>query len=296
MDKKDENSIKLMGVSLPREFLENILSSFIEVLPPEQKEKFGDGRLEKIVSLVIELINRRTSLTKENKKLADELLMIGERDLKYSKIAFEEKDYDKSTRDMTTAIDSMVLAFGVSFLGLTEKEAKEINHHSTRAFTNVFYEKPFSDITNLITDMYKNEIKLPERTEVNKSIDSLWNSKEAQMLDENQLDVLLNITEKFRTVIRTELNKKEDNSLEDLMDLIDLGGILKLFEPIFPLLDLYVISFVAYPHYLASQFPTNPMLKPEDYTLNLGIVKVLPKILDKLSEIDKELIVIVRGL
>ena len=277
-----------------QEPIPDVLNYIINLLPKDQRQKFESGSLEKIINLLYTLIDLNKSLTEEKKESAYSFLKVGERDLKYSKEALKNKDYSKSVRDMTTAVEAFVISFGIYFLGLTDKDTKEINHHSTRAFTSVFYKDNFLPLLEIVKDMYPDKVKIPRRVEVNQTLDKLWNNEEAQKLDENQLTILLNLSKNFMSTINLEISKKDENPLGALSDLIDINQLIKIFQPVSLFLDLYIISFIVYPHYKSSQFPNNKTLKPEDYTQDLGIVKVLPQILDNLSEIDKQLIEIMQ--
>jgi HEPN domain-containing protein len=277
-----------------QESIPDVLNYIINLLPKDQRQKFESGSLEKIINLLYTLIDLNKSLTEEKKESAYSFLKVGERDLKYSKEALKNKDYSKSVRDMTTAVEAFVISFGIYFLGLTDKDAQEINHHSTRAFTSVFYKDNFLPSLEIVKDIYPDKVKIPSRVEVNQTLDKLWNNEEAQKLDENQLTILLNLSKNFMSTINLEISKKDENPLGALSDLIDINQLIKIFQPVSLFVDLYIISFIAYPHYKSSQFPNNKTLKPEDYTQDLGIVKVLPQILDNLSEIDKQLIEIMQ--
>ena len=277
-----------------QEPIPDVLNYIINLLPKDQRQKFESGLTQKIINLLYALIDLNKSLTEEKKESAYSFLKVGERDLKYSKEALKNKDYSKSVRDMTTAVEAFVISFGIYFLGLTDKDAQEINHHSTRAFTSVFYKDNFLPSLEIVKDIYPDKVKIPSRVEVNQTLDKLWNNEEAQKLDENQLTILLNLSKNFLSTINLEISKKDENPLGALSDLIDINQLIKIFQPVSLFVDLYIISFIAYPHYKSSQFPNNKTLKPEDYTQDLGIVKVLPQILDNLSEIDKQLIEIMQ--
>ena len=277
-----------------QESIPDVLNYIINLLPKDQRQKFESGLTQKIINLLYALIDLNKSLTEERKESAYSFLKVGERDLKYSKEALKNKDYSKSVRDITTAVEAFVISFGIYFLGLTDKDAQEINHHSTRAFTSVFYKDNFLPSLEIVKDIYPDKVKIPSRVEVNQTLDKLWNNEEAQKLDENQLTILLNLSKNFMSTINLEISKKDENPLGALSDLIDINQLIKIFQPVSLFLDLYIISFIAYPHYKSSQFPNNKTLKPEDYTQDLGIVKVLPQILDNLSEIDKQLIEIMQ--
>ncbi len=277
-----------------QEPIPDVLNYIINLLPKDQRQKFESGLTQKIINLLYALIDLNKSLTEERKESAYSFLKVGERDLKYSKEALKNKDYSKSVRDITTAVEAFVISFGIYFLGLTDKDAQEINHHSTRAFTSVFYKDNFLPSLEIVKDIYPDKVKIPSRVEVNQTLDKLWNNEEAQKLDENQLTILLNLSKNFMSTINLEISKKDGNPLGALSDLIDINQLIKIFQPVSLFLDLYIISFIAYPHYKSSQFPNNKTLKPEDYTQDLGIVKVLPQILDNLSEIDKQLIEIMQ--
>ena len=277
-----------------QEPIPDVLNYIINLLPKDQRQKFESGLTQKIINLLYALIDLNKSLTEEKKESAYSFLKVGERDLKYSKEALKNKDYSKSVRDITTAVEAFVISFGIYFLGLTDKDAQEINHHSTRAFTSVFYKDNFLPSLEIVKDIYPDKVKIPSRVEVNQTLDKLWNNEEAQKLDENQLTILLNLSKNFMSTINLEISKKDENPLGALSDLIDINQLIKIFQPVSLFLDLYIISFIAYPHYKSSQFPNNKTLKPEDYTQDLGIVKVLPQILDNLSEIDKQLIEIMQ--
>ena len=277
-----------------QEPIPDVLNYIINLLPKDQRQKFESGSTQKIINLLYALIDLNKSLTEERKESAYSFLKVGERDLKYSKEALKNKDYSKSVRDMTTAVEAFVISFGIYFLGLTDKDAQEINHHSTRAFTSVFYKDNFLPSLEIVKDIYPDKVKIPSRVEVNQTLDKLWNNEEAQKLDENQLTILLNLSKNFMSTINLEISKKDENPLGALSDLIDINQLIKIFQPVSLFVDLYIISFIAYPHYKSSQFPNNKTLKPEDYTQDLGIVKVLPQILDNLSEIDKQLIEIMQ--
>lgn len=277
-----------------QEPIPDVLNYIINLLPKDQRQKFESGLTQKIINLLYALIDLNKSLTEEKKESAYSFLKVGERDLKYSKEALKNKDYSKSVRDITTAVEAFVISFGIYFLGLTDKDAQEINHHSTRAFTSVFYKDNFLPSLEIVKDIYPDKVKIPSRVEVNQTLDKLWNNEEAQKLDENQLTILLNLSKNFMSTINLEISKKDGNPLGALSDLIDINQLIKIFQPVSLFLDLYIISFIAYPHYKSSQFPNNKTLKPEDYTQDLGIVKVLPQILDNLSEIDKQLIEIMQ--
>lgn len=287
-NKDDKNSIEIGGVSLSKDMLEDLFSTVIDMLPPSQKEKFGGDFKNRLLDFIIKMVQIRLNLTEKQKTLASDFLIVGEKDLKYSKLAFENKDYDRSVRYMTTSVESFVLAFGASFLGITEKEAKEINHHVTRTFTSTLYKEPFSKLIDLITETYKDQINVPKENKINKSIDDLWNNGDSQTLDEKQLDVLLNITKNIGDAVNLELNKDDNNQIINLLDTLgfDLSSLLDIPSL---LIDLYIISFIAYPHYNSAQHANSQSIRPKDYTSDLGIVKVMPKILEMLSKIDEKL-------
>lgn len=293
-NKDDKNSIEIGKVFLLKELVEDLFGDVIGMLPENQKEKFGDDVRKKILEVIVKMTQMDLNLTEEQKTLSNEFLRVGERDLKYSKLAFENKDYDKSVRDMTTSVESFVLAFGVSFLGITEKEAKEMNHHVTRTFTSILYKDPFSELIDLITEIYKDQINDPKENKINKSIDDLWNNKDSQVLDEKQLNALLNLTKNINEAVNLELNKEDNKQIINLLN--TFGFYLSSFLDIpYLIADLYIISFIAYPHYNSAQHANNQAIKPKDYTSDLGIVKAMPDVLEMLSRIDEKLGHLIKG-
>lgn len=293
-NKDDKNSIEIGGVSLSKDMLEDLFSIVIDMLPPSQKEKFGSDFKNRLLDFIIKMVQIQLNLTEKQKTLASDFLIVGEKDLKYSELAFENKDYDRSVRYMTTSVESFVLAFGASFLGITEKEAKEINHHITRTFTSILYKEPISDLIDLIKEMYKEQANVPKENRINKSIDDLWDNEDSQMLDEKQLKALLNITKNINELVNLELNKNDNNQITNLLNAFGFD-LSPLLEIPFLLVDLYIISFIAYPHYNSAQHANSQTIKPKDYTADLGIVKVMPDILEMLSKIDEKLGCLIKG-
>ena len=206
-----------------QESIPDVLNYIINLLPKDQRQKFENGSIQKIINLLYASIDLNKSLTEERKKSAYSFLKVGERDLKYSKEALKNKDYSKSVRDMTTVVEDFVISFGIYFLGLTDKDAQEINHHSTRAFTSVFYKDNFLQSLEIVKDIYPDKVKIPSRAEVNQTLDKLWNNEEAQKLDENQLTILLNLSKNFMSTINLKISKKDENPLGALSDLIDIN-------------------------------------------------------------------------
>ncbi len=298
MVKNDNKESKNEEPTSPEQNLKNtllpIFHNIIDKLPSEQRQKFRNGEIEKILDIEFVLVERERALDPKERILAKEFLDKAEKELRYAKQAYNQKDYDVSIRNMTTATEGIAKAFGIRFLGLTSNDDKNLGHFSTMAFTTVLDREPFIKIKNIFKDMYS--LNLPESDQVNKAIKNLWDNKVAQELTEEQLNSLLNLTDEMKTLFRSELNNKDSNLIGniqdligDILNLIDINKIFNLFDKVFYILDLYIISSIVYPHYKSSQFADNSALKPKDYTTELGIVKVAPRILDKLQRIDKEL-------
>lgn len=270
---------------------------------------------EEILNLmdIIEINNE----TKEIK--ANSFIKAGEDDLKSAKILYNSKIFPNAIYHLQQSVEKFVKGYMIDFIGLTNKEIKNINHDSPKAFIKLIkkmdkiltislvFAKNYNVLDNQTSDILINNVQ-----NIN-MFDNLFNKNKGYIakMDCFEIRRFINTASKINDsfdlsksneiseriiedikslkneLIATEISENNKTTMNEAIDVIDtilINFDISKFAESSKLSVLYILSLLTYPHATLARYP-NQILPPEKYDENLGIVQCFDEIIEILEKI-----------
>lgn len=254
------------------------------------------------------------SIPKDKLELSNQLIECSKRDLEICNLLYERNYFAEYAYHLQQSVEKITKAYAISINVLSQKEYKSISHLSPRAFILII-EKEISSLEIIKKIGFNISIDLKPLSNL---INSLESQKEIALYKEEQIVVLLNYFDKVSSQLNfdvfnfdensvteinntssnlinlmDELNEKDKKFLKNFTNIFSKGIKPKLKEINFKekgsnyiinLLGLYFLSIITFPHETFTRYP-DKIVKPLDYTEELGICKVKSKIIKILQAI-----------
>lgn len=231
----------------------------------------------------------------EKRLLAKKYIIEAQRDLRRANLLYKDNDYPGAIYHLQQSVEKLHKAAGHGIFRLGDGFEKQASHDSHQVFGKIFEEEWVKSTLTLMHDVNP-QINLPT-TEFDKiSKDRLKIAKEKK----EEIEKLLDIIDFIETMFDKEETREKlallsilENS-EETQDLnSDEGGQKirndlpqKLGIFVTAIIRLFILGAITFPHEAYTRYPDGEMT-PDDYTPELGIVQVLPRILIKQEDTIK---------
>jgi hypothetical protein len=248
--------------------------------------------------------------SEEIQTLASNFLECAKQDLASCKILYQEKQFSQSTYHLQQAVEKTTKSYVLYWWKFNQKDMKIIKHDSLNAFLMLLdrmskyvdiakkmypaLKTDNSDVKNILKDE-KKRIELAKADyKVFQAMFKLFD--DTKIAFENALNNVQEILAPFNISKSLKIGLKDTSSKEinKLVNGKSNSEILKTFfnrESTLNFLNknldfclLYTIAGMTFPHEEYTRYPDKE-IKPTDYTMDLGIVKATPELINHMERI-----------
>jgi len=276
---------------------EDILEIINQILPKNKnipKEKVDD--IFSFITSINELIiNRKQKNSEKNITLAKEFLELSKKDISISKYLYDKKDFSNSVYHLQQSVEKLTKAFGLAFFMLNKndfKGKKGVSHKTPLAFVKMLNVKWVEPYISLMKSFYPNL-----KTDT-KELEEIIHKKKYELakLNENEIRNFLNLAKNIKHKLEDKDVKRQiTNIIDNILSSSLLPETSKeskalhflrnnfKIDFVISFISLYLLSVITYPHFSYTRYPDEE-IKPTEYTMSRGIVKVSPEIWKFLDE------------
>lgn len=231
-------------------------------------------------ALVVKLLRRsEQKFSIEKQRMALSFLNDAKDALKLSRLLYTSGMLADSIFNLQQSVEKACKSLGLAIGTLETTDMRSIGHKSPKVFLKLLKEP----ITREVLPLLKRFGLKEEKENIQKLEEILSsNSLEFALLSYEQLKVLLSIVDKMEEEVipqyKIELNKAKEILLKYLRKYEHEIVAHDMSDFLTALTSLWVTGTITYAHEQTSRYSDTPIIKREDYTLDMPIVRITPEI------------------
>jgi hypothetical protein len=231
-------------------------------------------------ALVVKLLRRsEEKFSIEKQRMALSFLDDAKDALKLSRLLYSSGMLADSIFNLQQSVEKACKSLGLAIGTLETTDMRSIGHKSPKVFIKLLKEP----ITREVLPLLK-KFGLKEEKENIQNLEEMLNSNslEFALLSYGQLKILLSIVNKMKEEVipqyKIELNKVKEIFLKYLRKYEHEIVAYDMSDFLMALTSLWVTGAITYAHEQTSRYSDTPIIKREDYTLDMPIVRIAPEL------------------
>ena len=227
---------------------------------------------------------------KRNRPLAIEFLEVAEQDMKASEVLYDQELYALSTFHLQQAIEKTVKSIGYLY-GISD--ARSLEHTSAKGLIKILeqyreFVTPFFELAKVLT-----QVSMPSISETlaqaKGGLEDLSADPKWLRIEYERIQSFLSIADQLRQGVNAKFEEIKESISQSIPQ-----NYFKAFERslrfALDYITLYFLATLTFCHESCTRYPDDKrILKPKEYSSELGIVKASPRIREHLQEVLENL-------